>query len=511
MSFDLLLRRLGGLSRRPNAAPLGQPTLAQVLCGLLVFGAVWLGLLSAGSLAPPFDNIEQLLWVRSLEWGYYKHPPLPTWLLWGPAQVFGVQRATAEGLGATLTLGALLLFWALLRRLRGAGYATLALAATVCIPYYNGRLNFYNHNTLLLCAVVASAYCNWRAFDTRRLHWWAALGLVMGLGALSKYQIAVTAVSLLCFWLSQRAWRDAVHRQGLALAALVSLVVMTPHLLWLPAHDFGPIGYAMSTSLGLHLGPLARSLNALNWEFDQLFNRGLPALLLLGACAWTAARVGAGHRAAAATSTPAPSDPARALILCWSVVPLAFIPAMGLAFGSELQSQWGTAFLLFAVPALMELRPPAFWVQVSRRQLLGALLVLQGLLLLLNYATSPIGFDGLKDRHWRSFDAPGLADQLAGPARTALQGPIRVVVGDMAMAGALALQLPEKPLVLIDGDLGKSPWVTADRVHRCGALQLASRSAHLAGMAPVGPEFPELVWRVLPPAGEDAPCVDTPD
>src|SRR5256885_10565865 len=24
------------------------------------------------------DNLEQLTWVHSLEWGYYKHPPLPT-------------------------------------------------------------------------------------------------------------------------------------------------------------------------------------------------------------------------------------------------------------------------------------------------------------------------------------------------------------------------------------------------------------------------------------------------
>ena len=46
--------------------------------GLLVFALCWLLLLDRGALAPPTDNIEQLTWVRSLEWGYYKHPPLAT-------------------------------------------------------------------------------------------------------------------------------------------------------------------------------------------------------------------------------------------------------------------------------------------------------------------------------------------------------------------------------------------------------------------------------------------------
>ena len=56
----------------------------------------------------------------------------------------------------------------------------------LCITYYNGRLRYYNHNVVLMLAVVASAWCCWQAFDTKRLHWWLALGIAMGLGALAK-------------------------------------------------------------------------------------------------------------------------------------------------------------------------------------------------------------------------------------------------------------------------------------------------------------------------------------
>ncbi|NMM79160.1 hypothetical protein B2J89_21205, partial [Acidovorax sp. SRB_24] len=46
-----------------------------------LFGVLWLWHLSSVALSPPADNIEQLSWMRSLQWGYYKHPPLPTWML----------------------------------------------------------------------------------------------------------------------------------------------------------------------------------------------------------------------------------------------------------------------------------------------------------------------------------------------------------------------------------------------------------------------------------------------
>ena len=35
------------------------------------------------------DHFEQFGWAQSLEWGYHKHPPLPTWLLGMAVRVFG--------------------------------------------------------------------------------------------------------------------------------------------------------------------------------------------------------------------------------------------------------------------------------------------------------------------------------------------------------------------------------------------------------------------------------------
>lgn len=471
---------------------------------LLLFALVWLVNLDLTSLTPPVDNIEQLVWQRELAWGYYKHPPLPTFLAWLAVRLLGTSAWTTYLLGATVTLGAMGIYWRLLRHLRGPGYALLALLAGLCITFYNGRLYYFNHNILLLLLVVASAALSWRAYETRRLRWWLAFGVVMGLGALTKYQIAVAAASAAAFWLRQGIWRDPWHRRGALLATLVALLLFTPHLLWLPEHDFGPITYAMNSSLGVHLGPVARVPDALNWLADEVLNRALPALLLLAACRRRSP-------AQPAASAPPAGKEARArasrdLLVCWGLVPLVFIPLVGLVFGADLQLQWGTAFLLFFVPCVMEWTGAGRWARVPVAVAWKPFLLLQGLLLALNVLTSPLGPSRLVDRHWRTFAAERLAARVGEASRAMLGGPVRVVIGSVGEAGALALKLPEAPAVLVDGRYDRSPWVTPDLVSACGAVELARAAARPEGWHAAGTPFRNLYWRVIPPRVTETGC-----
>ena len=470
-----------------------------VVLGMLLFALVWLWHLDFTSLSPPVDVLEQLTWVRSLEWGYYKHPPLPTWLLWLPVKVFGWAAWTVYATGAATTLAALAIYWRLMARLRGESHALVALLAAACITYYNGRLYYYNHNVVLLLASTACAALTWQAFEARQLRWWLALGLAIGLGALAKYQIVVTACSVLAFALHQRAWRDGFHRRGLLLASLVALVTFTPHIAWLHTHDFGPVGYVLHSSLAAHFGAVTRVVEAAHWLVDQIFNRALPALLLL---LWVAASA---RRRPRVVNVPGPmplDEPARAraLLFAWGVVPLIFMPLVGVVAGADLQLHWGSPFLLFAVPATMELLAPRVaWQRVEARTLVGAFLSIQLLLLTISHLTSPRGPRGLHDGPWRNTDSQGIAAALAAPARAALGGPIRVIAGPASLAGAIALELAEHPLVLIDGRFDRSPWVAANLVLDCGAIELAPSARMPSGTA-FGSVLPGWSWRALPAA-----------
>ncbi len=485
----------------------GNPAIAVTL-GLLLFAAAWLAHLSYTSLSPPTDNIEQLNWVNALEWGYYKHPPLPTWLIWLPVQLFGANAWTSYVAGAALTLGSMGLLWWLVAQLRGRRFATLALLAVLCISYYNARLYAYNHNiVLMLLSTLSAAFC-WKACDTGRQRWWSALGVVLGLGMLTKYQIAVTMTSVFVYWLSQRGWRDFAQRRGLLSAALIALLMFVPHLLWLRTHDFGPIQYAVDSALGARLSPLERLLESSNWLADQLLNRALAAWVLLATVVVYLRRYLAMPVRPPHDALEAPRDEAgRALLLSWGLVPLLFMPLVCAAGGSILQMQWGAPFMLFAVPAAMELT--SRWVQWWRWPLRAALtsfVIIQLLLLTASHLTSGRGPIALRDQHWRSFDSRALARELELKAQGELRGrPICIISGPTALAGALALQLSDHPLVLIDGRKDRSPWIKVERPLRCGTIQL-QQGLPLPGGKPVGAQFPDLWWRVLGPEAS-APVV----
>lgn len=476
------VRRLGVLRR----ADIG------LLLGLLLFAAVWLVELNWTSLAPPFDNIEQITWVGALEWGYYKHPPLPTWLFWLPAHALGATAWATYLCGAAFTLGAAVLMWRLLVELRGPRHASIALLGALCITYYNGRLYYYNHNIVLLFFVSASAYAGWRAVMTGARRWWVALGVAVGLGFLSKYQMAVTACSFFAFWWQQGGWRHADQRRGVALAGAVTVAIFLPHGVWLVTHDFEPVHYAMSSSLGVGLSIQARLVDSLRWLVDQWLNRALPSWLLLGVGALAV------RRAAGPAGTDAsPRDAARALLLAWGLVPVVFMPAVGLLFGADLQLQWGTPFLMFLVPAVMELLAGVVdWARVPRAAMVRDFIAIQALLLAINIVTSPWGPHAARDNHWREFDSAQLARSIEGPAQRKIGGRVCVVSGPAIVAGALALAMHDHPKVLIDGRYDISPWVSPQLAQRCGVLELADKPG-LPGARPVGPRFPRLFWRVV--------------
>ena len=505
---------------------LPQSLQGHALIGGLIFAALWLGLLGATSLTPPIDNIEQLTWVRSLEWGYYKHPPLPTWLLWPVVQLLGLRSIATYLLGAIITLSALGLAAHLLLLMRGPRFAATALLAMLCITFYNGRLYYYNHNTVLFLFVVGSAWATWQAFSRRSLGWWAVVGLMLGLGSLCKYQIVVAGASVAVLWVQQRAWRDPVHLAGAVLATGVGLLILLPHAVWLVQNDFLPIHYAVNSSLGANLAQQQRPALVSNWLVDLLFNRMLPAWLLL-LFALAGRRAAAGGRPEALSETqsetrqdtrpdiPAPDHRfrhqrlSRALLLSFGGVPLVSLAAMGLVGGVHLQLQWGTAFAALLVPAVMALLTDCGFV-FSRQVLwraFKAFLVLQLLLLGLNALTSPLGPERWQSSHWCRFKSADLAQAIAEPARQSAGAPIQIIEGPANFAGALALEMPERPKVLIDGNLAFSPWLGRDSLLRCNRLQLSrSDGPHDASWQAAGPQFPDIHWRVVKLHNTDGAC-----
>jgi 4-amino-4-deoxy-L-arabinose transferase-like glycosyltransferase len=476
---------------------------------LLLLGswaAAWLALVWVFSKSPPVDNVEELTWVRALEWGYYKHPPAPAVLLRPLVALLGLHEWVSY-LAAGLVAGsALWLTRALLLRIIGRHAADLATLGTLCIGFYTGRLVYFNHDTVLMLAISIAAWYCWHAFALRSARCWTGVGLALGAGALAKYQVALTAMSVLVVWIGHQGWRDPVHRRGLARAAVLAALLFTPHLLWLATHDFQPVHYAAANSRWREMSLEQCSIGALRWVGSQLSQLAGP--LLLGSVLLVRQRR---RQDPGKAALPAPVDAGHAVdrgnfLFAFGLLPLATIAVLGVVPGGKLHMNWGSAFMTLTCAWLMHLTGWQRWQRVRRREALAGFALVQAVLIGVLWNTSPVGFASSGMRKTRNFASQDVADRIAPEARRLIAGPIQVIAGPPFLAGVLALRMAERPLVLIDGRYDLSPWITAGPSYYCAIVWVGEAGS----AAPFESERHEigdgLWWAVQPTSPEPHRC-----
>jgi 4-amino-4-deoxy-L-arabinose transferase-like glycosyltransferase len=474
---------------------------------LLVWGSAWTLFLLWAVREVPVDSAEQMAWVRSLQWGYHKHPPLPTWLIAPGVAVFGLQAWIPAVWGALVKLLALLLCWDLMRRLFDVKRATLALVCITAVVYYSSRLHTYSHNEVMLLCSSSAAWALWQLLQTAQRRYGLMLGLSLGLGLLAKYQAVTTIAAALAVLLITGAWRQPRFRPALVLALVAAVGVVLPHALWLAGAAHTPLDYAAQSTGASEVGEAGRWAVWLVWNGD-LLGRSLGALLLLAGVAWWARGQLPMSQVPTPTASTNPSsttlaacfaDPrahARVLLWCWALVPLAFVWALALLGGGMVRPHWATPMALWLVAALCAALPSAAVNALSRPAFWAVAVMVQVALagqLLWSEQRAAAG-----EARWGQPRVLRWAPALAEAARAELGGDIRVVVAPETVASTVALALAERPYPVLDGRLDISPWVPEGLIERCGVLFIVYEPSG-PGRRPVVGGPPGLVWRVVPP------------
>lgn len=474
---------------------------------LLVWGSAWTLFLLWAVREVPVDSAEQMAWVRSLQWGYHKHPPLPTWLIAPGVAVFGLQAWIPAVWGALVKLLALLLCWDLMRRLFDVKRATLALVCITAVVYYSSRLHTYSHNEVMLLCSSSAAWALWQLLQTAQRRYGLMLGLSLGLGLLAKYQAVTTIAAALAVLLITGAWRQPRFCPALVLALVAAVGVVLPHALWLAGAAHTPLDYAAQSTGASEVGEAGRWAVWLVWNGD-LLGRSLGALLLLAGVAWWARGQLPMSQVPTPTASTNPSsttlaacfaDPrahARVLLWCWALVPLAFVWALALLGGGMVRPHWATPMALWLVAALCAALPSAAVNALSRPAFWAVAVMVQVALagqLLWSEQRAAAG-----EARWGQPRVLRWAPALAEAARAELGGDIRVVVAPETVASTVALALAERPYPVLDGRLDISPWVPEGLIERCGVLFIVYEPSG-PGRRPVVGGPPGLVWRVVPP------------
>jgi hypothetical protein len=361
---------------------LGRTEVSWAIFFFLCYLLVWTLLpLLAGSEVPG-DNYEQLRWATEPAWGYDKHPPWPTIVLWL------LEHVLPTGVPLTYVLGAVqaalvVLGAALVARETLAGPAKwLAPLLITCISYYTFRMHFYNHNTALMVAYAGALYCCWRVRSTWQIRWWIALGICWGLGMLSKYQMAVPIACNLAFFWTVREGRLKTIIAGVLVAGLAAFVILIPHAVWLINNHFPSFQYA-ATRLAANLSLLDRLDDIFRFVTHQML-RLAPILVFLGLLKWGSRTE---RRTGNKVALPAENSEVRRFFAIHFWGPFVAMVTLCAMFGIDLQSHWGTAFLwvlplyLLATPfgaRMTELPLPLVLRSMAIVQLLSVLSFVSG-------------------------------------------------------------------------------------------------------------------------------------
>ncbi len=446
------------------------------------------------------DNLEQLVWAHGVEWGYHKHPPLPTWLLAAAIALAGPASWWPIVLAGLCTVATGWLTHRIARRLLGEPWATFAVLAWGLQQAFSMRASLFNHNTVMMLAVAATAWCVLEALQSRReLAWWLLAGVAAGAALLSKYQAIVPLAGVVVALWRSDAMREREVGRGLLLAVVVAAAVTAPHAAWLLSHEFGPLAYASQPGVALtavdHVGSVVGFI-------AQQFRLLLPALVF---CALVSRRGAPAHAGEGATSIDRGTR--NAWLLGLVAFPFAATVASGPLLGLQLQNHWGFQSLQFAGLALawaLRARAPA-----PRSEWVATAAALHVVFVAIAVADMAPGDAPPSRRSDAGYPAHELATAVARDWQRVTTCPLRLVVGPSFEAGIVSAYNGGTADVLEDGEPGKSPWIDRDAALRDGAVyvdtdlaRLPTRGAAIVSSLDVSdaapPPFERVYWAVVP-------------
>jgi 4-amino-4-deoxy-L-arabinose transferase-like glycosyltransferase len=427
-------------------------TLAHFIAAQLIIWTVvpWLFAVSL-----PLDVVSDGLgWGHEWQWGYFKHPPLPSWTVeaffdalgdWGPFLL--------SQIAVSITYVFVYLIGREMMSSRNALIATLLLAG---VYYFSIPTPEWNHNVAQMPVWAWASFAYLKAIRTGRWRWWAMLGLACGVAVLTKYASAVLFLAILAHLLSTRKTAAAFATPGPYIALAVLLAVIAPHLVWLVQNHFPTFNYA-ETRAGHGASIVHRILAPFNFLLSQIATL-LPALII-------AAAVGLLRR----VPLPRLDDENFRFLVFLGVGPALITAVISLLSGFGIRSMWGAPMwnltgLLIVYVCQARADAMSLWRLYGW---VAALFVIMPLAYVLSTDLVPAWRGKPSRTQWPD---RVMAQSFSSAWTNETHRPLTIVAGDGWLGGLIAMRTAPRASIFIDGDPRHAPWITPQRLAREGAL-----------------------------------------
>lgn len=421
------------------------------------------------SSAPPLDVVEGLVWAPHWLIGTYKHPPLPAWII----EIFvTLTRDVIFGpyLAAQLAVALAYFFIYRLGRLMMDPMRAAAGTALIAASYYFTVPTIeFNHNViqLPLWAGTIFLYARIRREPSLFMNW-ILLGLICGIGLYAKYSFALLIGVLLIASLIESSMRSVWASRGPYSAMMITLMLFSPHLIWLIDHHFEPLSYWSARA------DSSSASAPFKFFLAQIVDH-LPMVIPL---------LCAGYASLKTAPTTSVHAQDRMFLRLVTFAPVFLTLVFAVISNSGIKDMWGMAmFTPLGLLVVMELGR-VFTIDMARRAVFAScgLVILVGI----GFAVQAhFIFGGVAPR--TNWPMRAVATEAQAVWNASTSKPLSFIGGTPWLAGLAAVETPLRNHVMIGDTLDHTPWVTIDEVQAKGALFLFSGDRQNAPTLCTGP------------------------
>ncbi|MDW3094306.1 MAG: glycosyltransferase family 39 protein [Gammaproteobacteria bacterium] len=170
--------------------------------------------------------------------GYLDHPPLIAWLIWIGTSVFGDNELGVRLFSFCCGVASLYFMFRLSLLLfdKTSAYISLLLTSIIPLTVVTGFLA--TTDALQITLWTASLYFIAKIVFEKSSHSWISLGICIGLGMLSKYSMALIAVSIIIFICVNEESRQWWKKPIVYLSGIIAIILFSPTLYWNAANEW---------------------------------------------------------------------------------------------------------------------------------------------------------------------------------------------------------------------------------------------------------------------------------
>jgi 4-amino-4-deoxy-L-arabinose transferase-like glycosyltransferase len=392
---------------------------------------LWTLVPSISNINLPLDTIEALAWGSNLDWGFSKHPPLSAFSVEFFYAIFGSNDWAYYLLSQIFVIISFIYVWKLSNEIfEDKIFSLFSVLILSGIYFYNFTTPEFNVNVSQLPFWALTVYFFWKSLNSNKRIYWILFGIFSALGFLSKYLFIYLLASLfIYFFYNFKKYKKFLFYYCLSI--IISLLILTPHIIWLLENDLVSIFYGLKRS-ALNEAVLINHLkNPLVFITKQLLILLPFFIILFTLIKKFKLRLNLKNRKTL-------------FLISINLIPIFLILITSIITGAKIRTMWMTPFYLFF---------GTLFIEIFRKNIdLKKIKKFFGVVIFF-FIISPLIYLSVSiNDNTKRTDFPGkeIARLVQNKWNDNFTNDIRIVIGDEWFAGNLSYHLKSRPIWIND-------------------------------------------------------------